>query len=94
MLDEWREHDRRVMRDRNQALVFIVLVLVISWGFEVYIIANGGVRNFGPFWIVALMCVPGVLSIVLRVIHKSGSDLASLARSGKSSDGADSCYQK
>lgn len=60
------------MSDRNQALVFIVSVLAISWGFEAFIIANGGVRNFGLLWIVALMCIPGVLSIVLRLILKSG----------------------
>lgn len=60
------------MSDRNQALVFIVSVLALSWGFEAFIIANGGVRNFGLLWIVALMCIPGVLSIVLRLILKSG----------------------
>jgi membrane protease YdiL (CAAX protease family) len=60
------------MRDRNQALVFIVLVLAISWSLEAFIIASGGVRNFGPLWIVALMCIPGCLSIVLRLILKSG----------------------
>lgn len=60
------------MSDRNQALVFIVSVLAISWGFEAFIIANGGVRNFGLLWIVALMCIPGALSIVLRLILKSG----------------------
>jgi membrane protease YdiL (CAAX protease family) len=60
------------MSDRNQALVFIVSVLALSWGFEAFIITNGGVRNFGLLWIVALMCIPGVLSIVLRLILKSG----------------------
>jgi len=60
------------MSDRNQALVFIVSVLAVSFGFEALIIANGGVRNFGLLWIVALMCIPGVLSIVLRLILKSG----------------------
>lgn len=61
-----------VMNDRNQVLIFIVSVLAISWGFEALIIANGGVGNFGPLWIVALMCIPGALSIVLRIILKSG----------------------
>lgn len=60
------------MSARNQALVFIVSVLALSWSFEAFIIANGGVRNFGLLWIVALMCIPGVLSIVLRLILKSG----------------------
>lgn len=60
------------MSDRNQAWVFIVSVLAISWGFQAFIIANGGVRNFGPLWIVVLMCIPGALSVVLRLILKSG----------------------
>lgn len=60
------------MSDRNQAWVFIVLVLAISWGFEALIIVNGGVRNFGIRWIVALMCIPGVFSLALRLILKSG----------------------
>ena len=58
--------------DRTQAWVFSVLVLAISWGFEAYIIANGGVRSFGPLWIVALMCIPGLLSVVLRIVLRSG----------------------
>ena len=60
------------MSDRKQAWIFIVLVLAISWSFEAFIIANGGVWNFGPLWIVALMCVPGLLSLVLRFTLKSG----------------------
>lgn len=60
------------MNDRNQAVIFIALVLAISWSFEAFIIVNGGVRNFGPIWIVALMCIPGMLSIALRLILKSG----------------------
>lgn len=60
------------MSDRSHAWIFIVSVLAISWGFEAFIILNGGVRNFGPLWIVALMCIPGVLSIALRLILRSG----------------------
>ena len=63
---------RDVVSDRHQALIFVVSVLAISWGFEAFIIANGGVRNFGLAWIVALMCIPGALSIVLRLVLKSG----------------------
>jgi membrane protease YdiL (CAAX protease family) len=47
-------------------------VLAVSWSFEALIIASGGVRSFGPIWLVALMCIPGVLSILLRLILKSG----------------------
>lgn len=53
-------------------MIFIVSVLAISWSFEAFIIVNGGVRDFGPLWIVALMCIPGVLSVMLRFILKSG----------------------
>jgi membrane protease YdiL (CAAX protease family) len=61
-----------MMSDRNQALVFIVSVLATSWIFEPIIIANGGVKNAGPLWLVALMCIPGVLSVVLRLVARSG----------------------
>lgn len=60
------------MRDRRQAWIFIVSVLAVSWGFETFIILNGGVRAFGPLWIVALMCIPGILSIVLRLVLDAG----------------------
>ena len=60
------------MSDQNQALIFIVSVLAISWSFEAFVIVNGGVRNFGPLWIVVLMCIPGVVSVALRLILKSG----------------------
>lgn len=60
------------MSDRNQALLFIFLVLAASWIFQAFIIVNGGVRNFGPLWIVVLMCIPGALSLVLRLILRSG----------------------
>lgn len=60
------------MNDRKQAWIFIILVLAVSWGFESFIILNGGVRHFGPLWIVALMCIPGLLSLALRLVSKSG----------------------
>jgi uncharacterized protein len=63
---------RNAMSDRHQALTFVVCVLATSWGFQAFIIANGGVRNFGPLWLVALMCIPGVLSLALRLFLKSG----------------------
>ncbi len=60
------------MSDRRQAWIFIVSVLAASWGFETFIILNGGVSAFGPLWIVALMCIPGILSVALRLILNSG----------------------
>ena len=63
---------RTIKTDRNQAFIFIVSVLAISWGFEAYMIANGGVRSLGPIWILILMCIPGALAIALRLVLKAG----------------------
>jgi membrane protease YdiL (CAAX protease family) len=71
-----------VVKERNQALLFVAAVLAISWSFEVFIIVHGGVKNFGPRWIVVLMCIPGVLSIALRLILNLGFEDAGL-RIGK-----------
>ncbi len=60
------------MRARNQAFVFIVTVLLSSWGLELFMILNGGVGAFGPLWLVLLMCVPGLTSVALRLILKIG----------------------
>lgn len=65
------------MSNRRQVQVFVTSVLVLSWCFQAYIIANGGVRTLGLLWLVALMCIPGALSILLRLIFKLGvSDVA------------------
>jgi uncharacterized protein len=63
--------------DIRQARIFVISVLLLSWSFQAFIIVNGGVSALGSqwvatFWIVALMCIPGTLSILLRVIFKSG----------------------
>lgn len=60
------------MSYRRQALIFVILVLVISWSFQVFIILNGGVKDFGPQWIAALMCIPGAVSVMIRLFMKSG----------------------
>lgn len=61
-----------LVNEKKQALVFICLVLLISWGYEAYIAFHGGVKRFGLPGIVILMCIPGMLSIVMRLIFKSG----------------------
>jgi membrane protease YdiL (CAAX protease family) len=63
--------------DIRQAWIFVISVLLLSWGFQAFIIINGGVSKLGSlwvttFWLVALMCIPGALSILLRLIFKSG----------------------
>jgi uncharacterized protein len=60
------------MSDRKQILVFIVSVLLISWAYEVYIVLNGGVQRLGIASVVVLMWIPGLLSILMRLIAKSG----------------------
>ena len=60
------------MTDILQARLFVLLVLPISWCFEALIIVRGGVRELGPPWLVALMCITGGISILLRLIFKSG----------------------
>lgn len=59
-----------MMRARTQALVFIIAVLLASWGLELFIIMNGGVRALGPLWIVGLMCIPGLVAVILRLALK------------------------
>lgn len=46
--------------------MFVVLVFALSWGLQAYLISHGGVRAFGPTWLVALMCIPGAVAIALR----------------------------
>jgi membrane protease YdiL (CAAX protease family) len=61
----------------RQAWIFVVSVLLLSWSFQALIIIKGGVSQLGSFWaamlwIVALMCIPGALSILLRLVLKAG----------------------
>jgi membrane protease YdiL (CAAX protease family) len=63
--------------DLRQAWIFVVSVLLFSWSFQAFIIIKGGVSQLGSFWaatlwIVALMCIPGALSILLRLVLKAG----------------------
>jgi len=60
------------VRARTQALFFIVAVLLTGWGFQLFIIMNGGVRAFGPIWLAGLMCTPGLLALMLRLVSRIG----------------------
>ncbi len=60
------------MSARNQVLVFLVCVFLVSWSYEAFIITSGGVKNFGILGLVALMWLPGLISIVQRFISKVG----------------------
>ena len=64
------------MTDIRQAWFFAISVLLLSWSFQAFIIFIGGVGALGSYWVamlwlVALMCIPGALSILLRLIFKS-----------------------
>jgi uncharacterized protein len=61
----------------RQAWVFVVSVLLLSWSFQAFIIIKGGVSQLGSFWaatlwIVAQMCIPGAVSILLRLATRAG----------------------
>ena len=58
--------------DRRPVLLFIFLVLTISWGYEAWIIFNGGVARFGLAALAVLMWIPGLVSILLRLLLKLG----------------------
>ena len=60
------------MNDKRQALLFIGLVLAISWAYEAYIAFHGGVERFGIPGLLILMWIPGLLSILLRLTLRSG----------------------
>jgi hypothetical protein len=60
------------MNDKTQIVAFMALVLPISWGYEAYIVLNDGVQRFGLASLVILMWIPGLLSILIRLIAKSG----------------------
>lgn len=60
------------MSDGRQAWWFALSTLLVSWGFEALIIANGGVGVVGLPWLVALMCIPGAMSILARRMFRTG----------------------
>src|SRR5215470_13375397 len=60
------------MSEKRQVVLFIGLVLLISWSCEAYIASHGGVAHFGISGLLALMWIPGVLSLLIRAIARSG----------------------
>ncbi len=57
---------------RIQILIFLLLVFIVSWSFEAFIISGGGVKNFGLLGLMTLMWIPGLISTFLRIIAKLG----------------------
>jgi uncharacterized protein len=57
---------------KKLVLLFVLLVLLTSWGYEAFIIFGGGVARFGLAGLVILMWIPGLLSILLRLVLRLG----------------------
>ena len=53
---------------KKLVLLFVLLVLLTSWSYEAFIIFGGGVARFGLAGLVILMWIPGLLSILLRLV--------------------------
>ena len=60
------------MNLRSQIFIFVVSTLAVSWGYEAFILTHGGVKTFGLIGLVALMWIPGALSIAFRIIFRTG----------------------
>lgn len=67
------------MDERRQALLFSALVLLVSWSYELYIALRGGVGRFGLPALLLLMWIPGLLSVLMRLVLGSGFGDAGLA---------------
>ena len=58
---------------RRLALLYIAVVLAVSFALEAYMIASaGGLRAFGGYGAAVLMWVPGALSLVFRLVGREG----------------------
>lgn len=60
------------MSEKKHVLIFTVLVLSLSWTYEAFIIQHGGVLKFGLLGLVGLMWIPGLLSILMRLVSGVG----------------------
>jgi hypothetical protein len=57
---------------KTLVLSFVLFVLLTSWSYEAFIIFGGGVARFGLAGLVILMWIPGLLSILLRLVLRLG----------------------
>ncbi|MCB9026008.1 MAG: CPBP family intramembrane metalloprotease [Bdellovibrionaceae bacterium] len=60
------------MNARKQIIFFLVCTFFLSWAYEAFIITSGGVKNFGILGLVALMWIPGLVSLIQRIFLKLG----------------------
>lgn len=75
--------DNRHMKPtvRQQVIVFTIITLALSWGYEAFLISTDGVKKFGLVGLIALMWIPGLVSLALRVFWKIGFSDAGFLRS-------------
>jgi membrane protease YdiL (CAAX protease family) len=66
---------------RKQVILFTMITLVLSWSYEAFLISTDGVKKFGLLGLIALMWIPGLVSIGLRIFWKIGFSDAGLVRS-------------
>lgn len=60
-------------RSRRQALLYIAVVLVVSFALEAYMILSaGGLRAMGGYSAYILMWIPGVASLLFRLVGREG----------------------
>lgn len=57
---------------RKQIFIFLGFVFILSWSYEAFIILSGGVKNFGLLGLIVMMWIPGLISVLQRIISKVG----------------------
>lgn len=68
------------MAAKKQVLLFLCITLLLSWAYELLLTKYGGVKNFGILGLVALMWIPGSVSLLLRLFSGIGFSDVGFAR--------------
>lgn len=63
------------MTENRKIIIFLAVTFILSYAFEFYIIFNGGMSKFGIGAIISLMWLPGLSSIITRVLTKDWKDI-------------------
>lgn len=61
-------------KNSKDILIFLLITFIFSYALEFYVVFNGGVKAFGFFLLTGLMWIPGLVSIVQRLVQKLGFD--------------------
>ncbi len=57
---------------RRQVVLFVALTLALSFALEFWMIAHGGLGAGGGFAVLALMWVPALVSVLVRLVGREG----------------------